>query len=131
VKARYVEADERDVNGTRAALNYGHTLGHAVETLSGHEVRHGEGVAIGMVAASRVAVKLNLLKRVDLERQIRLLEAFGLPTEPPYGVEETLPIMRRDKKSEGGAIRMVLPTGIGAQPTVRTVTEKELREALG
>jgi len=130
-KARYVEADERDVNGTRAALNYGHTLGHAVETLSGHEVRHGEGVAIGMIAASRVAAKLNLLRRGDLERQVKLLEALGLPTESPYGVEETLPLMRRDKKAEGGAIRMVLPTGIGAQPTVRVVTENELREALG
>jgi 3-dehydroquinate synthase len=130
VKARYVEADERDVNGTRAALNYGHTLGHAVETLSGHEIRHGEGVAIGMVAASRVAVKLNLLRWEDLERQIRLLEALGLPTESPYGVEEALPLMRRDKKAEGGAIRMVLPTGIGAQPAVRPVAEDELREAL-
>jgi 3-dehydroquinate synthase len=130
-KARYVEADERDANGTRASLNYGHTLGHAVETLSGHEVRHGEGVAIGMVAASRVATRLNLLKREDLERQIRLLEVLGLPTESPYGIGEALPLMRRDKKAEGGSIRLVLPTGIGSTPIVKAVTEAELREALG
>ncbi len=130
-KARYVEADERDANGTRAALNYGHTLGHAVETLSGHEVRHGEGVAMGMVAASRVAARLNLLKREDLDRQTALLQALGLPTASPYGVGETLPLMRRDKKAEGGAIRLVLPTGIGSPPIVRAVTEAELREALG
>jgi 3-dehydroquinate synthase len=74
-KARLVESDERDEKGVRAALNYGHTMGHAVETLSGHSIRHGEAVAIGMVAASRVAVALGLLKKPDLERQFTLFEA--------------------------------------------------------
>ncbi len=129
-KARYVEADERDEKGIRAALNYGHTVGHAVETLSDHTIRHGEAVAIGMIAASRIAVNLGLLKQPDLERQITLLEALELPAESPYGVDEVIPLMRRDKKAEHGSIRLVLPTGIGTEPEVRVVSEAEIRGAL-
>ncbi len=130
-KARYVEADERDDGGIRAALNYGHTVGHAVETLSGHTIRHGEAVAIGMVAASRVANSLDLLKQTDLARQISLLQRLGLPVEVPYGLDEVIPLMRRDKKAEAGSIRLVLPTGIGSEPVVRGVSEADLRGALG
>jgi 3-dehydroquinate synthase len=130
-KARYVEADERDEKGIRAALNYGHTLGHAVETLSDHSIRHGEAVSIGMVAASRVAVSLGLLRQADLERQITLLGALGLPTEAPYGVDDVLHLMRRDKKAEHGSIRLVLPTGIGSEPVVRGVSDAEIWRALG
>jgi 3-dehydroquinate synthase len=125
-KARYVETDELDDKGIRAALNYGHTLGHAVETLSWHSIRHGEAVAMGMIAASRVAVNLGLLKKTDLERQISLLEVLGLPVESPYGVDEVIPLMRRDKKADHGSIRLVLPTGIGSEPTVRIFSEAEL-----
>jgi len=131
VKARYVKADERDDKGIRAMLNYGHTLGHAVETLSNHSISHGEAVAIGMVAASRVALSLGLLKQADLERQIALLEILGLPTETPYGIAEVLPLMMRDKKAEHGSIRLVLPTGIGSEPVVKGVSEAEIRGALG
>jgi len=129
-KARYVEADERDDGGIRAALNYGHTVGHAVETLSGHSIRHGEAVAIGMVVASRVANGLGLLKQADVGRQIDLLKRLGLSVEVPYGLDEVLPVMRRDKKAEAGSIRLVLPTGIGSEPVVRGVSEVELRGAL-
>jgi 3-dehydroquinate synthase len=130
-KARYVEADERDDGGIRAALNYGHTVGHAVETLSDHTIRHGEAVAIGMVAASRVANSLDLLKQTDLTRQISLLQRLGLPVEVPYGLVEVIPLMRRDKKAEAGSIRLVLPTGIGSKPIIRGVSEADLRGALG
>ena len=129
-KAKYVEADEHDDKGVRASLNYGHTLGHAIETLSGHAIHHGEAVAIGMVATSRVAVSLGLLKQTDLDRQIELLDALGLPTESPYGADEVLPSMRRDKKAENGSLRLVLPTGIGTDPVVRDVSETEIRAAL-
>lgn len=129
-KAKYVEADEHDDKGVRASLNYGHTLGHAVETLSGHAIHHGEAVAIGMVAASRVALCLGLLKQRDLDRQIELLDALGLPTESPYGADEVLPSMRRDKKAENGSLRLVLPTGIGFDPVVRDVSETEIRAVL-
>ena len=130
-KARYVETDERDDGGIRAALNYGHTIGHAVETLSSHTVRHGEAVAIGMVAASRVANSLDLLKQTDLARLIILLQRLGLPVEIPYELDEVIPLMRRDKKAEAGSIRLVLPTGIGSEPIVREVSEAELRGVLG
>jgi 3-dehydroquinate synthase len=130
-KARFVEADERDDAGIRAALNYGHTVGHAVETLSGHSIRHGEAVAIGMVAASRVAHGLGLLKQADLVRQINLIRQLGLPVDVPYGLDEVLPVMRRDKKTEAGSIRLVLPTRIGSEPVVRRVSDAELRGALG
>lgn len=129
-KARLVESDERDERGVRAALNYGHTMGHAVETLSGHSIRHGEAVAIGMVAASRVAVALGLLMKPDLERQLALLRRLGLPTESPYGIDEVIPLMRRDKKSEQGSIRLVLPRGIGDEPLIRAVSEAEIRGAI-
>jgi 3-dehydroquinate synthase len=129
-KARYIEVDERDGKGVRAALNYGHTVGHAVETLSGHSIRHGEAVAIGMVATSKIAVSLGLLKQSDLQRQVALLDALGLPTEAPYGVDEVIPLMKRDKKAEHGSIRLVLPTGMGSEPVVRGVSEAEIWGAL-
>jgi len=129
-KARYVEADERDDRGVRSALNYGHTVGHAVETLSGHSLRHGEAVAIGMIAAARIAFSLGLLKRADLERQISLLKVLGLPIEVPYEIDEVIPLLRRDKKAERGSIRFVLPTGIGYEPVARIVSEAELRGVL-
>jgi 3-dehydroquinate synthase len=129
-KARYVEADERDDRGIRSALNYGHTLGHAVETYSKHTIRHGEAISIGMAAASRVAANLGVLKRADLEEQLALLAALGLPIETPYGIAYLLPLMRRDKKAESGSIRLVLPTGIGTEPVVRSVSEAEIRRAL-
>jgi 3-dehydroquinate synthase len=129
-KARLVEADERDELGVRAALNYGHTFGHAIETLSGHTIRHGEAVSVGMAAASRVAVALRVLDADDLERQIRLLKRLGLPTEMPYSIDKILPLMRLDKKTEGGTIRLVLPTGIGGGSIVRPVSEAEIMGAL-
>jgi len=131
IKARYVEADERDTRGIRAALNYGHTLGHAVETMSRHSVRHGEAVAIGMVAASRIAVRARLLKEADAMRQTSLLRALGLPTEvPDMSTTKLVRAMRKDKKAEAGAIRFVLPTGIGKPPVVREIPEAEIVRAL-
>ncbi len=130
-KARYIKADERDDGGVRAALNYGHTVGHAVETLSGHTIRHGEAVAIGMVAASRVAHSLGLLKQADLVRQINLLHRLGLSVDVPYRLDEVIPLMKRDKKAEASSIRLVLPTGIGSETVVRVASETELRGALG
>jgi len=129
-KARYVEADERDEKGIRVALNYGHTVGHAVETLSGHSIHHGEAVAMGMITASRIAVSLGLLKKTELERQVTLLKALGLPVESPYGIDDVIPLMMRDKKAEHGSIRFVLPTGIGSEPVVRVVSDAEIRGKL-
>ncbi len=129
-KAHYIEADERDTRGIRSALNYGHTFGHAVETLSRHSIRHGEAISIGMSIASRVTVSLGVLRRADLERQIALLAALGLPTEAPCAIEDLLPLTRRDKKADGILTRLVLPTGIGSEPVVRSTSEEEIVAAL-
>jgi 5-deoxy-5-amino-3-dehydroquinate synthase len=115
LKARCVEADELERTGVRAVLNYGHTLGHALETATGHSLQHGEAVAVGLVFAAHLATAL---ERTPPELAIRtesLVRALGLPVQVPPGVTaaELLTIMKRDKKSDGG-ITFVLdgPSGI-------------------
>ena len=132
LKAEVVRQDEREETGLRAILNYGHTVGHAVETLSGYgNVLHGEGVAIGMVAASRLAEKLGRIDAPITERQIALLKALGLPTElPELGFEEMLAVMMRDKKVAHGKLRFILPDRIGHVELVGDIPEAKLQEAL-
>jgi 3-dehydroquinate synthetase len=107
-------------------LNFGHTLGHALESASGHAVlRHGEAVSIGMVAESRIAYAVGLLSDTDLRRIGGLLDRFGLPTAMPGSVVDALGsvaalraqilhFLVRDKKVRDGAVRWWLPSGIGA-----------------
>lgn len=131
IKTRYVEEDERDDKGVRAALNYGHTLGHAAERLAIPELRHGEAVSIGMVYAADLAVRMGLMDPEEAQAQRRVLEGIGLPTNlPALEANELIRYMRRDKKAEEGRIRMILPTGIGSPPTLRTVEESKLIEAM-
>jgi 3-dehydroquinate synthase len=115
IKARFVEADEMDVKGYRAALNYGHTVGHAVEHLTG--MRHGEAVALGMIVEAGVSRRLGLFPGEDEERLSRLLEAAGLKKMPPkLDPSRVVEAMRRDKKAEAKSPRLALPTGIGRHP---------------
>ena len=115
IKADVVESDENE-QGLRAILNYGHTFGHAVETLAGYGVvRHGEAVAIGMVMAARTAVRLGFGTESEALRIADLLRSFDLPIEPPdFSVDDYVAVMRHDKKSLDGGIRLVLNHGIGA-----------------
>ena len=130
-KARYVEQDEEDRRGIRAALNYGHTVGHAVEKLTDHAVNHGEGVAVGMVVAALVSMEHGLLRETEYHRIIRLIDEYGLPTKlPEISITEAVKIMHKDKKAEAGNIVFVLPTGIGKTPTLRQVGEPTIRKAL-
>jgi 3-dehydroquinate synthase len=132
IKAGYVEEDERDLKGIRAALNYGHTMGHAVETLSKPKLRHGEAVAIGMDFAGRLSVKLGLMRDGELKRQRDLLASLGLETSmPDLGQEEILDALRRDKKVEGGSVRFVLSTGIGKTPVIKPIDEDAIIQELG
>jgi len=114
-KARVVAADERE-GGLRAILNYGHTLGHVVETLCGYGTwLHGEAVAIGMVAAGEIAVGMGLWSQADQERQRALIEAAGLPVRwPELDPQAVLTCLQGDKKVRDGTVRFVLPTAIGA-----------------
>jgi 3-dehydroquinate synthase len=115
-KAAVVAADEREERGDRAVLNFGHTLGHAVEVLTDYrEYLHGEAVAIGMVAAARVSRALGHCDAATVERLLALLKRIGLPTEIPRGLSaEALSVaMLRDKKKTEGRIRFVCLEGIG------------------
>ena len=130
-KAYYVERDEEDREGIRAALNYGHTLGHAVETLSKHVLNHGEGVAIGMIAAARISKEYDLLSELDYLRIHNLVEKYRLPSKiPTLDHSEIIEVMHRDKKAEEGKIRFVLPSGIGREPVLRYVGDETIERVL-
>lgn len=114
-KAEVVSKDEKE-SGLRAILNYGHTIGHAVESLTNYKViNHGEGVAIGMAASSRLAVELGMWDAECDRRQSALIEKAGLPAKLPAGVdvEEILNTLQLDKKVQDGKVRFVLPVRLG------------------
>ena len=114
-KAEVVSKDEKE-SGLRAILNYGHTIGHAVESLTNYKViNHGEGVAIGMAASSHLAVELGMWDAECDRRQSALLEKAGLPAKLPAGVdvEEILNTLQLDKKVQDGKVRFVLPVRLG------------------
>jgi 3-dehydroquinate synthase len=131
-KAHVVSQDEKEA-GLRAILNYGHTIGHAVESLTGYRtVNHGEGVAIGMVAAAQIAVDLGLWEQESADRQQVLLEKTGLPTKLPAGmdIDAILESLLTDKKVKSGKVRFVLPTKIGAAIVTDEVTDAVIRSVL-
>jgi 3-dehydroquinate synthase len=113
-KAAVVAADEHE-GGLRAILNYGHTLGHVIETLSGYNTwLHGEAVAMGMLAAGEIAVMLGMWSASDQSRQRALIAAAGLPQPwPRLDVNAVLNCLQADKKVRDGKVRFVLPTAIG------------------
>jgi 3-dehydroquinate synthase len=115
IKADIVEQDEKE-SSLRAILNFGHTFGHAVETLAGYgEKRHGEAVAIGMIVAAFASAELGLCSKEDVIAIKSLLTAFQLPvTPPPFPLDDYLEAMGRDKKAKGGVLRFVFNLGIGA-----------------
>jgi len=130
IKAGIVEDDERE-DGLRAILNLGHTFGHAIEAGSGYGTyRHGEAVAIGMILATRLAHRLNLLSTADMQSILELMQVLGLtlpvPNLPP---KEMVDLMYQDKKMRNGRLRLVLPTGIG-QVTIRDDIDRSLLEEL-
>lgn len=135
LKALVVEEDEFERSGRRAALNYGHTFGHAFESLAGYgALLHGEAVAIGMVCASRLAEQLGRIDASVTERQIALLRGLGLPVALPSSlrldVDETLRRMKLDKKTLEGTLRFVLPDRLGAVSLVSHVPETAVRALL-
>ncbi|MFU8878414.1 MAG: 3-dehydroquinate synthase, partial [Wenzhouxiangellaceae bacterium] len=109
-KIEIVEADERET-GQRALLNFGHTFGHAIEAATGYRrYRHGEAVAIGMHLAARLSSRLGMIDATDAARLTNLLEALGLPVDPPDDVDPTrlIELMRLDKKNLAGRFRLIL-----------------------
>lgn len=114
IKADVVARDERETE-LRAVLNYGHTIGHAVETLTGYkEFSHGEAVAIGMVQAAKVSAVMGHAASADTERIMALLQALYLPVElPQFSLEAYLDALARDKKVKEGGLSFVFNKGIG------------------
>jgi len=115
IKADIVEMDEKEL-GLRRILNFGHTLGHAVEAASGYSLFHGEAVSIGMVGAAKISHRLDYLDRASCQRIADLIKHYHLPTKIPAGLDtsQIMAFMATDKKSVGGQLHFVLVKKIGA-----------------
>lgn len=115
IKAEVVSRDEREA-GLRAVLNYGHTIGHAVETVTGYtEYLHGEAVAVGMQTEARLAEAMGIIDKSQVSDIKRLIESYGLPSELPGDADPPgiLRAMELDKKALSGTLRFTLPEKVG------------------
>ena len=130
IKADVVGQDERE-QGLRAILNFGHTIGHAIEAGLGYGAwLHGEAVACGMVLAADLSQRMGLMPSSFVERLRVLIERAGLPAQPPkLGAERYLSLMRVDKKAEAGEIRFVLIEALG-QAGLHSVPDARIVETL-
>ena len=130
IKAAVVSADERDT-GTRNILNFGHTVGHAIETVSCFGIQHGQAVAIGMLVEAAIAVRLGFFSEEELSRLKNVIESAGLPTSMPgINIEETMQAMQHDKKITNGKVKFVLPKAIGDVFITDEVDPAVIREVL-
>lgn len=132
-KAAVVTQDERE-GGIRAILNYGHTLGHAIESLTHYTALvHGEAVAIGMVLAGQLAIRMGLWTEEEAQRQDRLIQTVGLPTlvPPQLAAADIIDLLQTDKKVKDGRVRFVLPETIGRVIITDQVTRSLLEQVLG
>jgi 3-dehydroquinate synthase len=128
-KVDVVTQDEKEA-GLRAILNYGHTIGHAIESLTGYtSVVHGEAVAIGMVAAGRLALGLGLWTETEVDRQHQLIEKTALPTAIPdqLQIDNIIEALKSDKKVKEGVVKFVLPNKIGKAKEGYTVSADLIR----
>jgi len=134
IKAEVVSKDERE-GGLRAILNFGHTLGHAIETAENYTMRHGYAVSIGMVTASRLAHRAGLCDASVPERVEALIRSYGLPTSLTAlarkpTVRELMDTLQIDKKAEAGKVKFVLPKKIGGVVITKEWDEKHLQELI-
>lgn len=130
VKVAVVQEDPFE-QGRRAVLNLGHTFGHAFETLSGYELRHGEGVSIGLAAATRLAARLGVCEPSLVGRVEGLLDRLGLPIRAQgYAPEQVMAAMATDKKRTGRRLRFVLPRAIGDVDVFDKVETSDLVQTL-
>ena len=131
IKAAVVSQDERE-SGLRRTLNFGHTVGHAIETVSRYRrFRHGEAIAYGMLAAGNIAVSRGVLPEGDFSALAGLVANLGpLPSVSDLSTKQLSEAIRRDKKVLKGRLHVVLPTSIGETVIVDDVTEREIQRAL-
>ena len=131
IKARVVAADEREA-GPRRVLNFGHTVGHALEAVTQYRrFRHGEAIGYGMIAAAELSAARGALAAADLDALRDIIRQLGpLPPISDLSVAQVLEAVRRDKKIVNGTLHFVLVTTVGATAIVSDVTEEELGQAL-
>ena len=132
IKARVVELDERE-GGLRAVLNYGHTLGHAVETLTGYtRYLHGEAVAIGMVQAARISRAYGFCSQAECDRIESLLNLLGLPLElPAFSARQYAEALSHDKKVRDSGLLFICNFGIGGYRMEKVTDLTALLEICG
>ncbi|PYL25825.1 MAG: 3-dehydroquinate synthase [Verrucomicrobia bacterium] len=132
IKSRIVMKDERDRTGQRAVLNFGHTVGHAIERVGNYrKFLHGEAVSLGMVAACAISMKRAGLPPDQRAAIVDLLERFGLPTRlpPKFPRKKILDAVNFDKKFESGEVRFVVTPCVGVAYIADNVTLEDIREA--
>ena len=131
IKAKIVELDERESN-YRMVLNFGHTIGHAIEALTAYsQFKHGEAVAIGMVYAAKLSCQLGKCSMEVVNKIEALVERYGLPSRlPQFSVDEYIETLYRDKKAHDKKIRFVLVRDIGTVEIVDHVAEGDIQKVL-
>lgn len=130
IKRRVVELDPTE-KGDRALLNFGHTLGHAIEKLKNFELYHGECVVLGMVAALEISRTRQLISDAEYEDAINTFKAYNFPvTVDGISVEDVIKVSKNDKKMDAGKIKFILLDRIGNAYIDKTVTDDEMRTAL-
>jgi 3-dehydroquinate synthase len=131
VKAGIVERDEHE-GGLRKVLNFGHTLGHAVESLGGYELLHGEAISIGMALEAEVGERAGISARGTADAVRKVLEVAGLPSLRPLGLdpERLIEVARGDKKTRAGSIELAVPLEIGAMAGENTGWAARIGEEL-
>jgi 3-dehydroquinate synthase len=131
IKAHVVTEDERE-SGLRRTLNYGHTIGHALEAVTKYRLfRHGEAIAYGMLGAADLAVERGALAERERQALAALIAKLGpLPSLADLSIPDVMAAIKRDKKVVHGRLHFVLAIEIGATMTIDDVTEEELRATL-
>jgi 3-dehydroquinate synthase len=133
IKSAIVSRDERDRTGERAVLNFGHTIGHAIERAGNYrKFLHGEAVSLGIVAACAISIKRAGLPPDQRDAVVDLLRQFDLPTRlpPNFPRKQIFGALKFDKKFEGGKIRFVVTPKIGSAHLANNVTVNDIREAV-
>jgi 3-dehydroquinate synthase len=132
IKARIVSADDRETSGERALLNFGHTVGHAIERAFDFRLPHGDCISLGMLAACEISTKRASFSQIEREEVVALLRQFELPTRLPRDISrgKIIELVGPDKKFEGGAIRFVVTPRLGEAHVSRDVTIKDICAAV-
>lgn len=132
IKAKITEIDERDEKDKRIILNFGHTIGHAIEAASHYKVyKHGEAISIGMLCAGEIACRLGLLSNKDFSRLDNLIKRAGLPTKiTKCSLQNIMKSMRHDKKFIDGVNRFILPVSIGKIKIKKGIDENVIKDVI-